>query len=432
VKLPGVILDKIEFPSIQGKAVEVENQYNPVKKKVLVVSNDKTSKKIYEDYLKNNNIELFYVEKAYDGINFCRGNNIDAVVVDPILSDEDGWFVLRELKDNPETEDIQFIFSSTLNEERLGYGLGLFEVLPKTIIEDNLLSSIKKLSKYSSKEVQNIFIFDTENIELMKNILSKGPYKAKYFDLMEEVNLAFENQIPDLAIFTVTLADKRVNEIMNKLKSIKLTRNIPIIIISETKLVEDNFHRMKGIIRKVTATFKVQPLEALKVLKSNFNISENGAVKEKLIIDDNEEVDNLHGDDQKSVHENNLANVLIVDDDSDTLYTVGEIVRSIGCKTVYAKNGIECLISLKNKIPDLILLDIMMPEMDGFETIKRIRKEKQFKDLPVLALTAHAMLDDKEVIEHNGFNGIVTKPINTATLAFKIQKVLECKKEQTI
>ena len=87
----------------------------------------------------------------------------------------------------------------------------------------------------------------------------------------------------------------------------------------------------------------------------------------------------------------------------------------------------ECLITLNHIEPDLILLDIMMPQMDGFETIKRIRADERFTRIPVLALTAYAMLDNKNVIEKNGFDDLITKPVNSKILASKIKEHLRVK-----
>ena len=127
----------------------------------------------------------------------------------------------------------------------------------------------------------------------------------------------------------------------------------------------------------------------------------------------------------------NLANdkssfkVLVVDDDSDTLFTVGEILQNIGCKILYANNGAECLTALKESTPDLVLLDIMMPVMDGFETIKRIRANEETKNIMVYAITAQAMLDDIFIIKNNGFDDLITKPVNATTLAFKIKQAMD-------
>jgi CheY-like chemotaxis protein len=89
----------------------------------------------------------------------------------------------------------------------------------------------------------------------------------------------------------------------------------------------------------------------------------------------------------------------------------------------------ECLLMLNHVTPDLIFLDIMMPQMDGFETIKRIRSEKRISKIPVVALTAYAMLDNKSIIENNGFDDLVTKPINSQILASKLEKYLKEKIE---
>ena len=115
--------------------------------------------------------------------------------------------------------------------------------------------------------------------------------------------------------------------------------------------------------------------------------------------------------------------VLIVDDDPDTLFTISEIVQACSCKTTLAKNGIECIKVLEQKIPDLILLDIMMPEMDGFQTIKAIKKNSRWANIPIFAVTAKAMLEDKEVIFKHGFDDYIAKPVNSGVMAFKIERL---------
>jgi len=115
--------------------------------------------------------------------------------------------------------------------------------------------------------------------------------------------------------------------------------------------------------------------------------------------------------------------VLIVDDDPDSLFTIGEIIEACNCKTILAKSGFECLQTLEHKSPDLILLDIMMPEMDGFQTISRIKLNKKWAHIPIYAITAKAMLEDKEVILRNGFDDYIAKPVNSGVLAFKIERL---------
>ena len=115
--------------------------------------------------------------------------------------------------------------------------------------------------------------------------------------------------------------------------------------------------------------------------------------------------------------------VLIVDDDEDALFTLKEMVNGCNCKTILAKNGIECINILEQTKPDLILLDIMMPGMDGFQTIKNIRANSEWKDITVYAVTAKAMANDKKVILNQGFDDYLSKPVNSATITFKINQL---------
>lgn len=115
--------------------------------------------------------------------------------------------------------------------------------------------------------------------------------------------------------------------------------------------------------------------------------------------------------------------VLIVDDDPDTLFTLNEMVQATGCKTHLAKSGLECLKILENTRPDLIMLDIMMPEMDGFQTLKNIRSNIDLAEIPIYAVTAKAMVGDKEIILKHGFNNYIPKPVNSTIISSKIAQL---------
>lgn len=131
------------------------------------------------------------------------------------------------------------------------------------------------------------------------------------------------------------------------------------------------------------------------------------------------------GTSAESLSENDFLEVMIVDDDPDSLYTLDEIVKSCQCKTLLASGGPECLNVLDNHIPDLILLDIMMPEMDGFQTLKNIRSNVDLAGIPIYAVTAKAMVGDKEIILKHGFNDYIPKPVNSKTISHKITQLFQ-------
>jgi len=127
---------------------------------------------------------------------------------------------------------------------------------------------------------------------------------------------------------------------------------------------------------------------------------------------------------QPKNNENSELDIMIVDDDPNTLFTLAEIVQSANCNPIVAHNGKECLELLEIKTPDLIFLDIIMPEMDGFKTINQIRKNEKWSDIPVFAVTAKAMKEDNEIILKYGFTDYIPKPVNPAFVQYKIQSVI--------
>ena len=100
------------------------------------------------------------------------------------------------------------------------------------------------------------------------------------------------------------------------------------------------------------------------------------------------------------------------------------MVKACNCKTMLATNGVECIQILEETIPDLILLDIMMPEMDGFQTIERIRSSSEWKNIPVVAVTAQAMMNDKDIIIKHGFDDYISKPVKSSVITSKIQQFI--------
>lgn len=134
------------------------------------------------------------------------------------------------------------------------------------------------------------------------------------------------------------------------------------------------------------------------------------------------------GESNDAYHGGYLGEILIVDDDPDTLFTLNELVKKSGCSTLLAKNGEECLEILESALPDMILMDLMMPRMDGFEAVRRIREDKRYEQVPVIAITAKTIDDDGDELLRAGFTGYIRKPFDAAALISKIKRIFKPKK----
>jgi CheY-like chemotaxis protein len=207
----------------------------------------------------------------------------------------------------------------------------------------------------------------------------------------------------------------------NKLKSNSKTKHIPIIISTAKDLTEEEHKSLKNIVEEITLKSEGHPLDVLKAVRDRIKMLEDDEIifsnrDEKpgvnsVIVAEQENTDDFYGE------------VLIVDDDPDTLFTLNELVMATGCKTYLAKSGLECLKILENIKPDLIMLDIMMPEMDGFQTLKNIRSNTHLSAIPIYAVTAKAMVGDKEIILKHGFNDYIPKPVSSSIISSKIAQL---------
>jgi CheY-like chemotaxis protein len=210
-----------------------------------------------------------------------------------------------------------------------------------------------------------------------------------------------------------------------KLKSNIKTRHIPILISTAKDLTEDERISLNNIVESIAVKSKEHPLDVLKVVRSRIEMQQ-AELSDSLqnMVNNVSAINGKKNGNNDLAEQNFKAEVLIVDDDADTLYTLDEIVQGCNCNTVLAKSGKECLAALEQKTPDLILLDIMMPEMDGFQTLKQLKLNKKWSDIPVFAVTAKAMKSDKDIVLKQGFTDYIPKPVNPTIVSFKIQKLI--------
>ena len=254
-------------------------------------------------------------------------------------------------------------------------------------------------------EIEDDMIFD----ELKVNQINGKVTTAKLVKKYE----------PDLIIVDLYNLEANSFSVLNELNQDKYSKSIPTVAFIDDLIDEKEILGLNNKIIEATLIAQNHPLETLQIIKNRVELINNSIfnVDDKLKTNRNNKV-HTH----KKINDD-IIKVLVVDDDNDALFTIGEIIDSLGYEPIYASNGYECLEKLEKDIPDLILLDIMMPQMDGFEAIKRIRTDTRFKNLTVYALTAYAMLSDKEIIEKNGFNGLFTKPINTHIIEKKLKSI---------
>jgi CheY-like chemotaxis protein len=272
-------------------------------------------------------------------------------------------------------------------------------------------------------------IVDDDEMEFQKYKEELASDKIK-IEFIKDSEYAF-NKIseiqPDLIVVDLMMPKVDGITLSHKLKSSTKTKHIPIIISTAKDISEDEKKSLTNIVEDITIKSKRHPADVLRVIKDRIEMQERSGfidISENTTSQNKETGEIKFSKDETELAQGFGMEVLIVDDDPDTLFTLDEIVQSCKCNTVLAKNGKECLEILERKVPDLILLDIIMPEMDGFQTIRQIRKNNKWAEIPVFAVTAQAMREDNEIILKQGFSDYIPKPVNPSVVSEKIQKLI--------
>jgi len=426
LKVVEIRAEKPEDPKVNIETL-LKNRKHPI----LIIDDDPEIRYTIGQYLISRGYEVVYAEDGEQGLKKAIEIQPFAITLDVMLPKKDGWNILKEFKEHPATRDIPVILISVMGDKNLGYGLGAFEYFVKPISSEKLLSAFAKLENLAKKRIEKIVIVDDDEMEYekFKNAFKNENVKIEYIN---DSKIAF-NRIselqPDLIILDLLMPDIDGISLSHKLKSSKETRHIPIIISTAKDLSDEEKSQLNNTVEEITVKSKGHPLDVLKIVRDRIRMHEEYSMmpeesNKEFAKDEPEEVAEVEEEYIEEKDETEYkGTVLLVDDDEDTLFTINEIVLSCGCRTILANGGQQALEILQEETPDLILLDIMMPGMDGFQTLTKIRQIPSAAEIPVFAVTAKAMVGDRDIILRHGFNDYIPKPVNAVTMAFKIEKL---------
>ncbi|MCF6270484.1 MAG: ATP-binding protein [Melioribacteraceae bacterium] len=417
ILLNSVILEKFSIDrsfAFINKNMKRENKT----KEVLILGGDEASTKIIAAYFENKNYTTINNDNLSDLLKIGLPENIDGTIINITNQTEKIWKVFSKVR----TKNFSPIKLCSLSDyEKSCFILNVFDIITDTE-NDKRLNQIINIASIATNNIESIlYIGESENVfkKEIANIDSSIIFNSsKDIGSIENFN---ENKKIDLIIVDAVIGNSSTLEKLSSEKSIPVLLYLSKLMVKHKAsiihnsfllLAKQNSAVTDDVLKNIEDQFSL-----MKKAKKSVTSSIENAFSEKvaLSLKENLTAKTLDGE----------FNVLVVDDDKDTLFTVGEILKNVGCKVTNANNGAECLSALENNKPDLILLDIMMPIMDGFETIKKIRINSETKSLLVYAITAQAMLDDLSIIRNNGFDDLITKPVNASTLSFKIQQAIQ-------
>jgi CheY-like chemotaxis protein len=377
---------------------------------LLIVEDDPHYAQILLDLAHDEGFKVIVAMRGDEALELASDFNISAVSLDIYLPDMLGWTVLSQLKQNAKTRHIP-VQIITLDEDRQHALMrGAFSFVTKPTSAEGVQAALAKIKSYIQPRRKTLLVVEDNPAELL-SISALLAHDDILIETAETGAKALERLAEkpvDCVVLDLRLPDISGFDLLEKLSGDPKLKDIPIVVFTGRELSSDEEIQLHSVARSIV----VKGAESPERLLDETAIFLHRVVKE-LPAEKQKMLERLTSSDEDLVG----RTVLLVDDDARNIFALSSALERRGMNVLTATTGMEA-IHIVQESPDvaIVLMDIMMPEMDGYQTIARIRENPQFRRLPIIALTAKAMKGDREKCLEAGASDYLAKPVNTEQL----------------
>jgi CheY-like chemotaxis protein len=385
---------------------------------ILVIEDDTVLAEQLVEIIQGRQLNVRVARTGQEGLHIARTDRPRGIVLDVKLPDVDGWTVMERLRRDPVTAKIPVHFISAVEAPQRGFALGAIGYLTKPVSRDELVGVVRVLVPSSSQERPRVLVVEDSTAEgaSLIALLGKEEVDLLHVRNAHEALAALESQNFGCMILDLGLPDMDGLGLLEALRT-KAHIQWPRIVV----------HTGRALTKQETRALEAYA-EAI-VLKDGSSAQRLVEEVRLFLRHVREKGHNGHPVETASTTSVELSldgrKILIAEDDMRTVYAVSALLRAKGAQVVVAETGREALDALAtNTDVSLVLMDVMMPEMDGYEAMRRLRANPQFAELPVVALTAKAMKGERERCLDAGASDYVTKPVDSERLLATLGKWL--------
>lgn len=404
----GVVRDN-SHNNIENRPDDDRNSLSAEDKVLLIVEDDVNFAKVMLEMAHSRGFKAVLAIKGDEGLELARSLKPDAVILDIQLPVMDGWSVLNELKSSPDTRHIPVHVVSVMEQTSQGLKMGAIDYLQKPANGEQLEQVFTNITNVLDGKPKHLLLIEQDNDlrQSLTDLIVHDDVIVTSVSNAEQGWSKLEEKHYDCIVLDSNLPEGTGIEFLERIQKSKELRRIPIILhgsdgdgltIKKIRQLADRI-----VIKDVKSPERLLEETALFLHRVEANLPED---KRKLLK-------KLHHKD--APFEN--KKILLVDDDVRNVFALSSVLEHRRMNVIYAENGKEALSKLEEESDvDLILMDIMMPEMDGYEAMTRIRENADWRNIPIIALTAKAMKDDRNKCIEAGASDYITKPVNTDQL----------------
>ena len=377
---------------------------------LLIVEDDPHYARIILELARDKGFKALIAMRGIDALALAEEFRPTAVSLDVFLPDMLGWTVLSQLKQNPLTRHIP-VQIITLDEDRQhGLARGAFSFVTKPTTTAGVEAALSRIKEYTAPRRKRLLVVEDNAAERMSivELLAGDDIEIVTADMGAEALSILREGPCDCAVLDLRLPDMSGFEVLEQLSADAELSDVPVVVFTGRELSAEEDARLHTMARSIVVKGVESPERLL---------DETSLLLHRVVTDLSPEkqqmLERLNRSDEDLVGK--IA--LLVDDDARNIFALSSMLERRGMKVLTATTGREA-IGLAQLTPDLaiVLMDIMMPEMDGYQTIAAIRDDPAFRRLPIIALTAKAMKGDREKCLEAGASEYLAKPMNTEQL----------------
>ncbi len=377
---------------------------------LLVVEDDPHYARIIVDLAHDHGLKVLVAGRGADALALARQYRPTAISLDVFLPDMLGWTVLSQLKQDPTTRHIP-VQIVTLDEDRQhGLARGAFSFVTKPATTEGLEDALVRLTDFARPRRRRLLLVEDNAAERLgiTELLGHDDVDIVSAATGAEAIAELRRAATDCVVLDLRLPDMSGFDVLDQIRADEALCNVPVVVFTGRELSPEEDAQLRTMARSIVVKGVESPERLLDetALFLHRVVAELPDEKQRML-------ERLHGSDENLVGQK----VLLVDDDARNIFALSSVLERRGMSVLTATTGREAIALLETTSDAaIVLMDIMMPEMDGYQTMQVIRANAEFRRLPIIALTAKAMKGDREKCLEAGASDYLAKPVNTEQL----------------
>ncbi len=382
---------------------------------ILIVEDDPTFASIMRDLVRERGFLCVVTLTAGDGVAAAQTYHPKAVLLDMNLPDHSGLGVLDQLKRNPQTRHIPVHVVSVADYSQEALAMGALGYALKPVQREELIAALQRLEAKFSQSRRHVLVLedDDRQRESIARLLASGDVQITAVRTAAEALAQLRATTFDCMVMDLNLPDVSGYELLQQMADLGDVSFPPVIVYTGRSLTAEEEQSLRRFSKSIIIKDARSPERLLDEVTLFLHQVESqlSAERQLMLKTAREREPTLDG-----------RRILVVEDDVRNIFALTSLLEPKGAKVEIARNGAEAIEALNRSMRDaahaidLVLMDIMMPEMDGITATREIRKRNEWRKLPIIALTAKAMKDDQEKCLAAGANDYIAKPLDVEKL----------------